>query len=176
MVKALWLFLIVFFLTACQPYLDRFSPESDTGENLFIPPTLNIPTLSPTAPVLIQEEELRPTPTPSCDDNLTFLNDITIPDGTAVNPDKILDKRWQVQNTGTCNWDDRYRLRLIAGLDLGAVPEQALFPARGGTLLVIRMLFTSPGEPGSYRSAWQAHSPAGEPFGDPFFIDIVVRP
>jgi hypothetical protein len=36
------------------------------------------------------------------------------------------------------------------------------------------MVFTAPSEAGTYRSAWQAHDPSGEPFGDLFFIEFVV--
>jgi hypothetical protein len=91
-----------------------------------------------------------------------------------VTPGQTLDKRWQVQNSGTCNWDNRYRMKLIAGPEMAANPEQALFPARSGASLVIRIVFTAPNEPGTYRSAWQAYAPNGEPFGDPFFIEVVV--
>jgi hypothetical protein len=115
-----------------------------------------------------------PIPTPDCAAGLTFLEDLTIPDGTTVAPGESLDKRWQVENSGTCNWDARYSLRRIAGEDLGAAGEQALFPARSGTQATIRIAFTAPDEPGSFRSAWQAFDPQGEPFGDPFFIEIVV--
>ena len=110
----------------------------------------------------------------TCVDNLTFISDLTIPDGTSVTPQSTMDKRWEVENTGSCNWDERYRVRLIAGPDLGAQKEQALYPARSGTRASIRILFQAPAEPGAYRSAWQAFNPQGEPFGDPFFIDIVV--
>jgi hypothetical protein len=85
-----------------------------------------------------------------------------------------LDKRWQVQNSGTCNWDSSYRMKLIAGPELSAQSEQALYPARSGTEMVIRILFTAPSEAGTYRSAWQAFDPQGEPFGEPFFIEVVV--
>lgn len=92
-----------------------------------------------------------------------------------VSADSTLDKRWEVENSGSCNWDKNYRLRLIAGPDLNAQKEQALFPARNGTQAVIRVVFKAPKEPGAYRSAWQAFNPGGEPFGDPIFIDIVVE-
>ncbi|RPI34879.1 MAG: hypothetical protein EHM70_01465, partial [Chloroflexota bacterium] len=117
---------------------------------------------------------LRPTPTPPCTDLLTFLEDLTIPDGTAVGPGEALDKRWQVENSGTCNWDESYRVKLVAGPEMGAPSEQTLYPARSGTSAVIRIQFTAPSDPGAYRSAWQAYNPSGEPFGDPFFIDIIV--
>ncbi|BAJ62187.1 hypothetical protein ANT_01530 [Anaerolinea thermophila UNI-1] len=116
-----------------------------------------------------------PLSTPVCLDNLTFLSDVTIPDGTEVEPNSTLDKRWEVQNSGNCNWDERYRLRLIAGPAMQAAEEQALFPARSGNKAIIQVVFQAPAEPGQYRSAWQAYNAEGQPFGDVIFIDIVVK-
>lgn len=115
-----------------------------------------------------------PSATPDCINSLTYLNDLTIPDGSQVPAGSSLDKRWKVYNSGTCNWDERYRVRLISGSALGA-QEQALYPARGGTELIIQINFTSPQEPGTYQSAWQAYDPQGNPFGDPFYMDIIVQ-
>ena len=112
---------------------------------------------------------------PTCTDSLKFIDDLTIPDGTAVAPDSSLDKRWSVENIGTCNWDDRYHLRLTGGPDLGAGSVQALFPARAGSQAVIRIQMTAPTKPGPYRSAWQAYNPADEAFGDVIYIDILVK-
>jgi hypothetical protein len=81
-----------------------------------------------------------------------------------------------VENSGSCNWDERYHLKLTDGADLGAAHDQALYPARGGTKAVIRILFTAPSQPGTYRSSWQAYSPDGKAFGDPIFIEIIVNP
>jgi hypothetical protein len=130
------------------------------------------PSLAPAAP----SEAPRITPTPSCTDSLTYLEDLSIPDGAQVAPGQSLDKRWRVQNSGTCNWDEHYHVKLIAGPDLGAPTEQALYPARGGTELIIRIMFSAPNEPGQYRSAWQAFDPQGQPFGDPVFIEVNVTP
>ena len=120
-------------------------------------------------------ETPRPTATQVCEDDLRFVEDLTIPDGTVTLPGLPVDKRWQVENSGSCNWGEHYRLRLIEGPSLGAEPEQALYPARGGTQAVIRILFTAPLESGKYRSAWQAYNPYGEPFGDTFYLEIVVE-
>jgi hypothetical protein len=110
----------------------------------------------------------------NCTNNLTFTGDITIPDGTFVERGAILDKQWEIQNTGTCNWTGDYSLRLIAGPEMGANSTQALIPATSGSKAVIDMKFTAPYEVGTYRSAWQAYDPFGQPFGDPFYIEIVV--
>ncbi len=115
-----------------------------------------------------------PSATPICQDGLLFIEDLTIPDGTLVAPGEMIDKRWKVANNGSCNWDGRYRLRRISGPDLGVADEQALFPARAGGEAIVRMILTAPNDPGTYRSAWQAYNPLGEPFGDPIFVEIIV--
>ncbi|MDD2695679.1 MAG: NBR1-Ig-like domain-containing protein [Anaerolineales bacterium] len=112
--------------------------------------------------------------TPACNSNLTFVQDLSIPDGAQVAPEERLDKVWEVENSGTCNWDERFRVRLVAGPELGAPPESALFPARSGARAALRMRFTAPAEPGAYRSAWQAVDPQGKLFGDLFFIEFEV--
>ncbi len=117
----------------------------------------------------------RPTPTLVCTDNLSFITDVTIPDNTVVAPGSTLDKQWLVQNSGDCNWDNRYRLRLISGDAMGATAEQSLYPARAGTQANIRILFISPQKVGEYVSEWQAFDPNGLPFGDSFFIKIIVQ-
>lgn len=92
-----------------------------------------------------------------------------------MSPGSSIDKRWLVENRGSCNWDERYRLKRISGPPMAAADEQSLFPARSGTQAVIRVLLTAPSEPGAYHSAWQAYDPQGNPFGDPIFIEIVVE-
>lgn len=113
-------------------------------------------------------------PTPACTNNLAWLEDLSIPDGSIVQPGEALDKRWKVQNNGSCSWDQDYRVKLVGGPDLGAPEEQALYPARAGADALVRMIFTAPVEPGAYRSAWQAYTPDGAPFGDPFYVDFIV--
>lgn len=167
------LVLVSLLMVACS------SRESDTAgtQDVYRPPT-QAPADSPSP---LQEGEYgssqgkqRPTPTPTCINGLWFFSDVTIPDGTEVNPGERLDKRWEVQNSGTCNWDEHYRVKLIAGPGMGVPVQQALIPALSGTQVVIRMVLIAPQEPGNYRSAWQAFDPQDNPFGDPFFIDIVV--
>ena len=170
------LFLFVFvmmLLTSC----------SGQKPVLVLTPTVPVykpPTVDPLAIQLQNTEATRltaeslPTPTPACTNGLEFVEDVTIEDGSVVSPGQRLDKRWKVVNTGSCNWDDEYEVQLIAGTVMKATNIQSLFPALSGTEAEIRMIFTAPAEPGSYRSAWQAFDSDGNPFGDPFFIDIVV--
>lgn len=136
-------------------------------------PVVPAPTASPTPAKA--EEAIRPSTTPACEDNLKFVADLTVPDGTIAARGAMIDKRWQVENNGSCNWDERYRLKIISGAEMGLQAEQALYPARSGASAVIRMLFLAPSKPGTYRSAWQAVGPTGDTFGDIIYVEIRVN-
>ena len=173
--------LLIFLLAACAraepavfdtPTAAVVIVESPTAALTATVPAPPLPSPSPTA--YYRTEVPQRTPTPNCQDDLRFVEDLTVPDGTQVIAGEQIDKRWQVQNAGTCNWDVRYQLRLLDGNALGAVEEQSLYPARAGTQAVIRILFQAPAEPGVYRSAWEAVDPNGNAFGDPIYIEIQV--
>lgn len=175
--------LICLLLSACQPV------SKGADKPLFVPPTQEgavsggAASAGETGPSSASTQGTgtapaaasQPIATVQCRDSLSFLKDITIPDGTSVAPDSTLDKRWEVENNGNCNWSKSYRVRLIAGPELGAQKELALYPARSGSRAIVRIVFKAPLEPGTYRSAWQAFNPQGEPFGDPFFIEVKVE-
>lgn len=165
---------VLILITACAP-----TPPPTP----FIPPRAATPTIvlvqgqTPFIPTLTPQPKATSssTATPPCSDGLAFVEDVTIPDGTVVSPGASIDKQWLVQNNGTCNWDSRYRLRFVGGLEMGATAEQALYPARAGSQATLRIVFTAPGEPGTYTTAWQAIDPNGQPFGDPVFMEIIVQ-
>ena len=182
--KCVWSTIILLLGTACAGGASDFLPGQESQNTPFVPPTVQVGstpiTLPPTSqsdPSHSQTQTAEPlaTPTPVCTPYLTYTSDLSFPDGTIVEPGQSLDKRWQVENSGSCNWDHRYRLKLVAGPNLGASIDQALFPARSNTQTIIRVTFTAPDESGIQRSAWQAHDPQGEPFGDPIFIEIAVQ-
>jgi hypothetical protein len=162
---ALILAFILAAVSACAPI------PTATALPAFNPPT---PAANPTAAASPIPTELPPTPTPACTNDLTFIEDLTIPDGTAADPGSELDKRWLVRNDGTCNWDATYGLQLVTGDAMGAVSPQPLYPARAGAEAELRIIFTAPAEAGIYRSAWQPVGPEGAFFGDSVFIEIVV--
>lgn len=167
------IFLILILLTACsgQATPTIYIPATRAPAPQFatqISPTLDLEAAIATSPPL-------PTPSPQCTSGLVFLEDLSIPDGMSVTPGEALDKRWLVQNNGTCNWDHNFGLQLIAGPAMGAPGETALFPARSGTQAEIQIVFTAPQELGTHRSAWQARDPQGKIFGDPIFIEVAVE-
>ena len=167
--------LTLIFTSACVP---QSTPTA------FRPPTKPAPTqiLSTITPIpalytAIPTSTITPTVTAGpCTNNLKFIQDVTIPDGTSISVGATIDKQWLVNNNGTCNWDSTYRLKWIGGVPLGAAQEQILYPARAGTQVTLHITFTAPTTEGKYESAWQAYGPDGIAFGDPIFMKVVISP
>lgn len=154
------------YLAGCGKSNSPPAQETD----LFKPPTSG-PTATPTHSPLPSGT---PTQDQNCTNRLQFEEDVTLPDGTEVEPGESIVKQWLVSNAGTCNWDERYTVNLVSGPDLEAPRSQRLFPARSGQQVIIEMILTAPEDPGQHTSTWQAFDPQGKRFGDPFFVDIQV--
>ncbi len=134
---------------------------------LFIAPTLiPLPTTTPT-----QDSNAQPA---DCTNNLSYLKDLTIPDGSVIQAGTTIQKQWQVKNSGSCNWNSTYTIQLISGEGMGAASPQSIVPARGGAEGIITIAFIAPDQAGNYTSTWQAFDPAGHAFGDFFSIQINV--
>jgi hypothetical protein len=169
--------LISLSISACSPTSTQTPFRPPTAEAPLIEPTFII---QPTQEIVIIESTPPPTIFPTinpaeCVNDLTFLEDLTIPDNMFATFGLALDKQWLVENSGTCNWNAAYRLRNIGGAALGAPEEIALYPARAGTQAPLRILFTAPFTEGVYESAWQAIDANGNPFGDAIYIRIAVQ-
>jgi len=136
-----------------------------------ITPTLNtvLVQTTPLPTIVIPTATINPA---DCINNLSYISDLTVLDGTSIAYGATIDKQWMVQNSGTCNWNAEYRLRHVGGAALGAPEEIALYPARSGTQATIQIFFTAPFTDGEYESGWQAFDPAGFAFGDEIYIRI----
>lgn len=136
------------------------------------------PTLAGNSESIVLETSTSPppSPTPPCENNLVFLRDINVPDGTQIAAGASFEKSWELRNDGTCSWVQGYIVQLQSGSEgLGAVPRQPLPPAAPGETIVLTIQFTAPTTPGRYRSLWKAHDFGGEPFGVGFYVEIVVE-
>ncbi|MEI7844576.1 MAG: NBR1-Ig-like domain-containing protein, partial [Chloroflexota bacterium] len=112
-----------------------------------------------------------------CTDALQYIQDTTYPDGTYVSVGQPIEKQWLVQNSGDCDWNADYSLKLIDGYPaLGAVSQIQLFPVPAGTQATISINFSAPYEAGTYQTAWQAYNAQGIPFGQPIYMLIQVTP
>lgn len=144
------------------------APASPTPEP-FWPATAAQPALA--APAL---EASPPAASPECQPDARFVQDLTVPDGMVVPPGAAIDKRWEVLNSGTCDWGPGYRLVRLGADPLEGPGEIALYPARAGAAAVWQVLLTAPSAPGEVISRWQARSPDGRLFGEEVYLMIVV--
>lgn len=167
------LLFIFFIAVGCspQPAPTPFRPPTA------IPPTQALPTTTPVpalfTPTSIPTATVTPTEGP-CTNVLSFLDDVTVEDGTIFAPGASIDKQWLVQNDGTCDWGASYKLKWVGGSTLGVPEEGPLYPAKAGAQATLRIIFTAPTEPGTYQSTWQAVDSNGNFFGDTVFMEIVV--
>lgn len=169
------LLLIIFLTSSCspQPEPTPFRPPTSIPSTQIISTATPVPTIFSITETPTQQ--IFSTPTESiCTNVLSFLDDVTVEDGTSFLPNTQIDKQWLIKNDGTCDWDSTYKLKWVGGDPMGANTEQPLYPARANTQVTLRILFTAPSEVGEYESAWQAVDPDGNFFGDLVFIKIVV--
>jgi hypothetical protein len=169
------LLLALTFAQACTPKATDtpFRPPTQPQPTQILSTTTSVPAIHTALPT--PTVTITPTEGP-CMNNLEFVSDVTIPDGTTVAVSSTIDKQWLVNNSGSCNWDSGYRLKWVGGDPMGANQEQLLYPARAGTKATIRILFAAPTAEGTYESAWQAYGSNGIAFGDPIYMKVVVIP
>jgi hypothetical protein len=159
------LVLLAFGLPSCASKPEMSRPLGETLQPL---PTL---TPNPTfeSPSGVQSVGF------DCENDARFLEDVTFPDGEIVTPGQTIDKRWSVQNLGSCDWGEGYRLIHLGQDDFPAPDALALYPARAGTNAVWQVELQAPLEVGQYVSQWQAQAPDGSTFGDIVYILISVE-
>ena len=104
-----------------------------------------------------------------------LVQDVTIADGTIVNPDTSFVKIWEITNDGNTSWPVGTQLRPISAIRLSAQASYEIQPVGAGESLKISVEMVSPVEPGKYRSFYRLfHPDTVTPFGDIIWVDIVV--
>jgi hypothetical protein len=143
------------------------------------------PTASPTiTPIPVTPTEtLTPTPakTPLPCNIAGFIDDVTIPDGTEMEPGESFTKTWRLRNNGSCNWTDDYKLVFFSGdqMDGPTVQEFTTDWIYPGYEVDVSVDLVAPSAPGTYIGYWKLQNAAGVPFGlaptsGPFYVEIVV--
>jgi hypothetical protein len=107
----------------------------------------------------------------------SFVADVTIPDGTPMQPGQVFTKTWRLRNTGNTPWDAGTRLVFASGDRMGG-PEEAPLPAGPvlpGQTVNVSVRLTAPAGTGLQRSTWQLRGPDGQPFPSTFYAEIMVK-
>ena len=102
----------------------------------------------------------------SCTNKFSLVGSPSIPTGYQIGPGDDFVARWELENTGTCEWNMDYSVVLTAGEQLEASNPTALSGtvAPGGSIFVA-LAMTAPTTEDSYVSIWKLSSDSGEIFG-----------
>ncbi|MCA9992312.1 MAG: peptidoglycan DD-metalloendopeptidase family protein [Anaerolineales bacterium] len=112
--------------------------------------------------------------TPPLVNEVSFVSDVTVADGTLMQPGQRFVKTWRVRNTGTTTWGSGYRLSFVQGSQMGAPASVPLPPAGPGQVVDVSVTFTAPTRPGRYRSTWQGRDAQGQLFNFSQYVEIEV--
>lgn len=94
----------------------------------------------------------------TCTYRATFMEDVSVPDDSLIQPGSAFTKTWRVRNDGTCTWGPDYSLYAIAytsGSQLGARSLVELpLTVKPGQWVDVSVRMTAPNDPGTYTSNW----------------------
>jgi Ig-like domain from next to BRCA1 gene len=156
--------------------------SSQAATSTTLPPT-PVPTLTSIPPTPTRTP-VPPTPTPTavtlaC--NLVqFVADVSIPDGSVVQPGASFTKTWRLKNIGSCTWTTDYALVFADGDRLGG-PAGLTLPGSvlPGQVIDLSVDLVAPFQAGSYHGNWRLRDAGGVLFGlgranSPFYVAIEV--
>ncbi|MEL6524589.1 MAG: NBR1-Ig-like domain-containing protein [Chloroflexota bacterium] len=113
----------------------------------------------------------------SCTNDLTFIADMSVPDGTSVVAGSTITKTWRVRNDGTCAWNSNYTFRQIGGEALtGATISPSIVGA--GQQVDLTVTLTVGDDVANYDddecATFRMFNPAGVAFGDSPFVEVEI--
>ena len=104
-----------------------------------------------------------------------FLYDVTIPDGTRVQPETRLMKTWRIRNAGTAKWTDSTKLKVVYDCIPTPKKEVTVPRLKPGCEGEITVELVAPQKPGRYQSHWKMFD-HDHTFGHRVWCEIIVEP
>jgi len=112
-----------------------------------------------------------------------FVQDISYPDNTLINPGTSFTKTWRLKNVGSCAWDSSYQIVFVSGDSMSAPITS---PWTGATIdyggvVDISVNMVAPSMPGAYQGYFVLLAPDGITYvglgveNKPFWTKIVVN-
>ncbi len=132
-----------------------------------VPPTAVPPTAVP--PTAVPPTAVPPTATqkPVPCDRASFVDDVTIPDGTEISAGQSFVKTWRIKNTGTCTWNSSYS---VVFFDKNSMGGPASFQLTAGTVapgetVDLSVTLKAPDTTGTYEGDWKLRNGNNVLFG-----------
>jgi len=118
--------------------------------------------------------------TTQCDE-AGFVSDVTIADGTEMEPGDEFTKTWELSNDGTCTWTEYYKLVFYSGDQMSGddslyFTDEDIAP---GETVEVSVDLVAPDDEDTYVGYWILENSSGATFGLgtsglPFYVEIVV--
>lgn len=106
---------------------------------------------------------------------LTFVSDVTIPDGTKMNPGQSFTKTWKVLNSGSCDWEPGFVWNVVAGEAMDGVAVTLNQTVQPGRQFEFSVPMVAPADKtGTLRGTWRLSDGNGNFFGDSPWVEIEV--
>jgi hypothetical protein len=107
-------------------------------------------------------------------DGMTFITDLSAPDGTVFHKDYEFWKEWRVKNTGSCTWTQEYKVSFVGGDAIGgAYSVRVGHDVQPGELYDVKILLKTPLKKGNFSGSWRMQNASGEFFG-PYLTCVIT--
>lgn len=168
-------------LTAAAQTVESLLSATPSTSGIFTP--TNTPAVAATI-TLIPSPIFTSTPaataTPNCP-LAQFVTDVTIPDGTVMNPNQTFNKKWRLKNIGACAWNG-YSLVFDSGDSMNGPASKPVAAVNPGQEIDIDVDLKAPASAGNYRGYWRLVTntnvlvPIVSGYqGKSFYVDIKVQ-
>lgn len=130
---------------------------SPTPTSTPTPTRTSTPTKTPT-PTKTSTPTKTPTPTPTDTPVVPlaqFVEDVTIPDGTVMEPGQAFTKTWRLQNVGALEWGEDSTFSFLDGEQMSGASPVAVPNVQPGDTVDISVDMTAPAELGVYTGKWR---------------------
>ncbi len=157
----------------------RFELRSPAGYAFGPQPTVAVTAALPGDSTTAQTGDSTTTQPEDCTNQSTFVEDVTIPDGTPIAPGETFVKTWRMLNSGTCTWNETYRMIQLSGDGLLIAPESAIAipvtaPGQTADLSVTVTLASDVPGGESRRSNFRLQAPDGQYFGEEAYVEVTA--
>jgi len=178
--------------TGCVPGLAAtatFTPEPPTSTSTttptFTPTATPVPSSTPTRTATPTKTATRiKTPTPTLTPTLAttntlvvpqaqFIADVTIPDGTQMQPGQSFTKTWRLKNSGAVDWGEGSQLVFKEGSPMSATSPVTIAGAAPGKTVDISVDMVAPTAEGNYTGWWNIQAANGTVMTSIFVVIVV---
>jgi hypothetical protein len=111
---------------------------------------------------------------PSGCDNSAYVSDVTVPDGTVMEPGEKFTKTWKFKNTGSCDWTTSYTIAWFSGEIMKGATTPLTGTVEPGEEADVSVELVAPSTAGTYTGYWKLRNASEAFFGDPVYVQIVV--